>query len=102
MQVGVFHATALKAVCGKKFRKSQERQLVRLSDKPGRHATGEKTSLETSTPIITPTVREIQAGTLLKIFWFVLDFMIIAFANLKGAGRRGGRVSFRTKACDFR
>jgi hypothetical protein len=41
--------------------------------------------LETSTPITTPIVRESQVGSLLKMFWLVLGFMMIAFANPKGA-----------------
>lgn len=61
--------------------------------------------METIIPIMTPIVREIQAGSLLKIFWFVLDFMIIAFANPKGAGtarkseflNKGVRFSVRAR-----
>jgi hypothetical protein len=41
--------------------------------------------LETSIPIATPIVKESQVGSLLKMFWFVLAFMIIAFANPKAA-----------------
>jgi len=41
--------------------------------------------LETIIPITTPTVRENQVGSLLKTFWLVLGFMMIAFANPKGA-----------------
>ena len=33
-----------------------------------------------------PIVRESQVGSLLKMFWPGLDFMIIAFAKPKGAG----------------
>jgi len=64
---------------------SQERQLSRWSGNAGRHATDEKRSLETIIPIRTPTVRVNQVGSLLKTFWFVLGFMMIAFANPKGA-----------------
>jgi len=58
---------------------------MRQRGNAGRHATDEKTSLETNIPITTPTVRENQVGSLLKTFWLVLGFMMIAFANPKGA-----------------
>lgn len=62
------------------------RQLSRWSNSTGRHATDEKTSLETSIPIITPAVRESQVGSLLRMLWFVLGFMMIAFASPREAG----------------
>ena len=40
--------------------------------------------METSTPIRTPIVRENQVGSLLRIFWFILDFIITTFTNPKG------------------
>ena len=64
---------------------SQGCQLSRWSGNTGRHATDEKTSLETIIPITTPTVRVNQVGSLLKTFWLVLGFMMIAFASPKGA-----------------
>lgn len=69
-------------------------------------STDENTSLETSTPITTPIVRESQVGRLLKIFWFALGFMwmAIAFASLnveRAEAAPEGEGFLKTKACDF-
>lgn len=50
----------------------------------GRYATDEKMSLETSIPIRTPIVRENQVGSLRRIFWLDLGFMMVAFAYPEG------------------
>lgn len=44
-------------------------------------------------PIMTPTVRENQEGSLRRTFWFVLGFMMIAFASPKGAEAAQGSGS---------
>jgi len=95
-----FHATVETTTRVNEFQKSQGRQLSRQGEWAGRNATDEKTSLETSIPIATPIVRESQVGSLLKMFWFALGFMIIAFANPKGR-RRGGRESFEQRRAIF-
>jgi len=86
-----FHATVETSTRGNELQKSQGRQPYRQGERAGRNATDEKTSLETSIPIATPIARESQVGSLLKMFWFALGFMIVAFANPRGAeaGRQG-------------